>query len=216
MALRDPIHGKNAILRLWRPYCCLNYDSRLKEMYKLASYGCIIARLNDRTEKDLESCNDTVMVCYKVMLTLSLHSMLQHYGVIPTLAVGVKAAANPQTGRRPKKWNSDPGGNRQHSPPLYHSDRHGGTDKQRGGHCQQTGGRQCTAHPITTHQSATFSGAGAQPIKTRRKQTSNGKTLTSIHPTRNLDSMEPELHILPAIVYLLLYQEHERRRRRQR
>ncbi|KAJ1201040.1 hypothetical protein NDU88_004856 [Pleurodeles waltl] len=74
---------------------------------------------------------------------------------------------------------------------------------------------QCTADTITTHQSATFSGAGAPPIKTWRKQTTNGKTLTSIHSTRNLDSMEPELNILPAIVYLLLYQEHERRRRRQ-
>ncbi|KAJ1100018.1 hypothetical protein NDU88_005108 [Pleurodeles waltl] len=39
-------------------------------------------------------------------------------GVIPTLAVGVKAAANPPTGLGCKKWNSDPGGNRQRRPPL--------------------------------------------------------------------------------------------------
>ncbi|KAJ1095768.1 hypothetical protein NDU88_000924 [Pleurodeles waltl] len=57
---------------------------------------------------------------------------------------------------------------------------------------------------------------GAPPIKTRRKQTTNGKTLTSIHSTRKEDSMEPELNILPAIVYLLIYHEYERRRRRQR
>ncbi|KAJ1176351.1 hypothetical protein NDU88_001633 [Pleurodeles waltl] len=36
------------------------------------------------------------------------------------------------------------------------------------------------------------------------------------HPTRNQDAMEPELQILPAIVFLLLYQEHERRLRRPR
>ncbi|KAJ1151175.1 hypothetical protein NDU88_003962 [Pleurodeles waltl] len=93
---------------------------------------------------------------------------------------------------------------------------HGGTNKQRGGHRQQAGGRQCTAHHITTHQSATFSGAGAPPIKTGRKQTTNGKTLTSKHSTRKEDSMEPELNILPALVYLLIYHEYERRRRRQR
>ncbi|KAJ1179315.1 hypothetical protein NDU88_004549, partial [Pleurodeles waltl] len=40
---------------------------------------------------------------------------------------------------------------------------------QHGGHRQQTGGSQCTAHPITTHQSATFSGAVAPPVKTWQK-----------------------------------------------
>ncbi|KAJ1126845.1 hypothetical protein NDU88_005251 [Pleurodeles waltl] len=38
--------------------------------------------------------------------------------------------------------------------------------------------------------------------------------LTSTHPTRNQDAMEPELQILPALIFLLLHQEHERRRRR--
>ncbi|KAJ1199534.1 hypothetical protein NDU88_003368 [Pleurodeles waltl] len=40
--------------------------------------------------------------------------------------------------------------------------------------------------------------------------------LTATHPTRNEDTMDPELQILPAIVFLLLYQEHVCRRRRQR
>ncbi|KAJ1083015.1 hypothetical protein NDU88_003176 [Pleurodeles waltl] len=38
--------------------------------------------------------------------------------LILTLAVGDKAAAKPPTGRRSKICNSDPGGNRQHSPPT--------------------------------------------------------------------------------------------------
>ncbi|KAJ1109976.1 hypothetical protein NDU88_007333 [Pleurodeles waltl] len=42
-------------------------------------------------------------------------------------------------------------------------------------------------------------------IKTRRKQYTEGKTLTSPHPTRNQDAMEPELQILPAMVFLLLH-----------
>ncbi|KAJ1216534.1 hypothetical protein NDU88_004135 [Pleurodeles waltl] len=43
-----------------------------------------------------------------------------------------------------------------------------------------------------------------------------GEMLTSTHPMRNQDAMEPELQILPAFIFLLLYQEHERRRRRPR
>ncbi|KAJ1197530.1 hypothetical protein NDU88_001387 [Pleurodeles waltl] len=58
-----------------------------------------------------------------------------------------------------------------------------------------------------TRQSATFSGADSPRIKTRRKQE---------FQRRNEDTMDPELQILPAIVFLLLYQEHERRQRRPR
>ncbi|KAJ1187029.1 hypothetical protein NDU88_003808 [Pleurodeles waltl] len=57
-------------------------------------------------------------------------------------------------------------------------------------------------------QSATFSGADSPRTKTQRKQDLEGETLTSTHPTRNQDAMEPKLHILPAIVFLLLYQEN--------
>ncbi|KAJ1123304.1 hypothetical protein NDU88_001775 [Pleurodeles waltl] len=41
---------------------------------------------------------------------------------------------------------------------------------ERGGPRLQTGGSQCTAHSITTYQSAIFSGAVAPPIKTQLKQ----------------------------------------------
>ncbi|KAJ1103564.1 hypothetical protein NDU88_000985 [Pleurodeles waltl] len=85
-----------------------------------------------------------------------------------------------------------------------------------GGNRQQTGGRQCTAHCITTGLSATFSGVVPTRSKEQRKQDLRGKPLTSRHPTRNQDAMEPELHVLPMLVFLLLFQEHERRRRRPR
>ncbi|KAJ1203202.1 hypothetical protein NDU88_006995 [Pleurodeles waltl] len=65
-------------------------------------------------------------------------------------------------------------------------------------------------------QSATFSGADSTRTKTQRKLDLEGKTLTSTHPTKNQDAMGPELQILPALVFLLLYQEHDRRRRRPR
>ncbi|KAJ1169431.1 hypothetical protein NDU88_001324 [Pleurodeles waltl] len=68
-------------------------------------------------------------------------------------------------------------------------------------------------YPITTRLSANFSGAEPTRIKTQRKQYKEGKTLTSPHLTRNQDAMEPELQILPVIVFLLLYQERQRRRR---
>ncbi|KAJ1097356.1 hypothetical protein NDU88_002476 [Pleurodeles waltl] len=61
-----------------------------------------------------------------------------------------------------------------------------------------------------------FRGEFTANKKTRRKQDLERKTLTSAQPTRNQDAIEPELHILPAFVFLLLYQEHERRRRRPR
>ncbi|KAJ1205038.1 hypothetical protein NDU88_000473 [Pleurodeles waltl] len=52
--------------------------------------------------------------------------------------------------------------------------------------------------------------------KTRQKQYTEGKPLTSRHPMRNQDAMEPELHVLPMLVFLLLYQEQDRRCRRPR
>ncbi|KAJ1149096.1 hypothetical protein NDU88_001914 [Pleurodeles waltl] len=59
---------------------------------------------------------------------------------------------------------------------------------------------------------------GVEPTlsKARRKQYTEGKTVTSPHPTRNQDAMEPELQILPMLVFLLFDQEHQRRRRRPR
>ncbi|KAJ1214132.1 hypothetical protein NDU88_001759 [Pleurodeles waltl] len=50
------------------------------------------------------------------------------------------------------------------------------------------------------------------PSKARQKQCLEGKPLTPRHSTKNLDTMEPELQVLPMLVYLLIYQEHQRRR----
>ncbi|KAJ1116460.1 hypothetical protein NDU88_004671 [Pleurodeles waltl] len=50
--------------------------------------------------------------------------------------------------------------------------------------------------------------------KARRKQYTEGKPLTSRHPTRNQDAIEPELHILPMLLFLLPYQEQDRCHRR--
>ncbi|KAJ1177758.1 hypothetical protein NDU88_003010 [Pleurodeles waltl] len=52
------------------------------------------------------------------------------------------------------------------------------------------------------------------PSKAWRKQNTEGKRLTSRHSRKNHDAMEPELHSLPMLMYLLIHQEHERRRRR--
>ncbi|KAJ1160700.1 hypothetical protein NDU88_001193 [Pleurodeles waltl] len=43
-----------------------------------------------------------------------------------------------------------------------------------------------------------------------------GKCSPSTHPTRNDDSMDPDLEILPALVFLLLHDQQRRRRRRYR
>ncbi|KAJ1104328.1 hypothetical protein NDU88_001740 [Pleurodeles waltl] len=43
-----------------------------------------------------------------------------------------------------------------------------------------------------------------------------GKRSPSTHPTRKEDTMEPELRILPALVFLLIYEHQQWRRRRQR
>ncbi|KAJ1109353.1 hypothetical protein NDU88_006715 [Pleurodeles waltl] len=54
------------------------------------------------------------------------------------------------------------------------------------------------------------------PSKARRKQYTEGKPLTSRHPTRNQDAMEPKLQVQLMLVYHLIYQEHQRRRRQRR
>ncbi|KAJ1198476.1 hypothetical protein NDU88_002317 [Pleurodeles waltl] len=54
------------------------------------------------------------------------------------------------------------------------------------------------------------------PSKARQKQPLEGKPLTSRHPTRNQDAMEPELQVLPMLVYLPIYQEDQRRQLRRR
>ncbi|KAJ1211462.1 hypothetical protein NDU88_006822 [Pleurodeles waltl] len=56
--------------------------------------------------------------------------------------------------------------------------------------------------------------ADSPRTKTQRKQDLEGKMVTSTHPTRIQDAMEPELQILPAFIFLLLYQEQQRWRRR--
>ncbi|KAJ1102089.1 hypothetical protein NDU88_007145 [Pleurodeles waltl] len=49
------------------------------------------------------------------------------------------------------------------------------------------------------------------PSKAQRKQYPEGKPLTSRHSTKYQDAMEPKLHVLLMLVYLLIYQEYERR-----
>ncbi|KAJ1150870.1 hypothetical protein NDU88_003657 [Pleurodeles waltl] len=52
--------------------------------------------------------------------------------------------------------------------------------------------------------------------KARRKHYTERKPLTSRHPTRNQDAMDSELHVLRMLVFLLLYQEQDRRHRQPR
>ncbi|KAJ1108234.1 hypothetical protein NDU88_005616 [Pleurodeles waltl] len=52
------------------------------------------------------------------------------------------------------------------------------------------------------------------PSKARWKQCLEEKPLTTRHSMKNQDAMEPELQVLPMLVYRLIYQEHQRRRRR--
>ncbi|KAJ1135284.1 hypothetical protein NDU88_001725 [Pleurodeles waltl] len=64
-----------------------------------------------------------------------------------------------------------------------------------------------------TGLSATFSGAVPTTSKAWRKQTPEGKRLTPGDSGSNHDAMEPELHVFPMLVYLLLHYVHQRRRR---
>ncbi|KAJ1118691.1 hypothetical protein NDU88_006879 [Pleurodeles waltl] len=53
---------------------------------------------------------------------------------------------------------------------------------------------------------------GTNAIKSTAETGLGTETTHLSNPTRNQDAMEPELQVLPKLVYLLFYQEQQRRR----